>query len=74
MVVEAGLDPPGVVFVVEQIDAFADQGHRGFKQASVEGEAAVLGHRAAGHDAEVVFEVIRGAAQALHVLGKTLPG
>jgi hypothetical protein len=73
-VVVSGLDPFGAVFVVEQIDAFADQSHRGFEQQSVEGDGAVFGHGAAADDAEVVFEVFGCRAQALHMLANRCQG
>ena len=60
--------------MVEQLDAFADQAHRGFVKTALQGDAAVFGHGAAGDNPKVVFEVLRGRAQALHVVGKALPG
>lgn len=50
----------GLTLVVEQLDTFSNQRHRGFIKPSVEGDAAVFIDLSAGYLAKVVMQV-RGA-------------
>jgi hypothetical protein len=56
-----------LILVVEQIDAFSDQGHRGFEQSSVDGDTAIFGHCAAHNNAKMIFQIIRRHPQALDI-------
>jgi hypothetical protein len=74
LVVIEGLDPLGVVFMVEQQDLLADQRDGRLIESSVEHDGAVFGDASASTDAKVVPEIMGGGSEALHVGGETSKG
>ena len=64
---QAGLYFRGLILVVEQIDAFTDQRHRGFEQSSVDGDTAIFGDCAAHNDTKMIFQILWRPPQTLDV-------
>ena len=72
--VEAGLHMRHFSLVIEQVNAFSNERHRGFEQTSVDGHRPVFGHCTTDHGPKVILEIGRRCSNALHIVCKPLPG
>jgi hypothetical protein len=74
LVAVEGLDPLGLVFMVEQQDLLADQQDGRLIESSIEHDGAVFGDTPTRTDAKVVPEIMGCGPEALHVGGETGKG